>query len=45
MARRANTGTCVDFEQYGAHMKAQEEQRAAASTSAAAGHGSPFFTL
>ncbi|MCI46819.1 hypothetical protein A2U01_0068060, partial [Trifolium medium] len=33
-------------EQYGAHMKAQEEQRAAASASvvAAASHGSPIFT-
>ncbi|MCI61132.1 hypothetical protein A2U01_0082388, partial [Trifolium medium] len=29
---------------YGAHMRAQEEQRAAASASAAAGHGSPIFT-
>ncbi|MCI45337.1 hypothetical protein A2U01_0066576, partial [Trifolium medium] len=36
----------VFYEQYGAHMKAQEEQRAAASASdAAASHGSPLFTL
>ncbi|MCI79388.1 hypothetical protein A2U01_0100659, partial [Trifolium medium] len=35
----------VFYEQYGAHMKAQGEQGAAASASAAAGHGSPFFTL
>ncbi|MCI35792.1 hypothetical protein A2U01_0057013, partial [Trifolium medium] len=35
----------VFYEQYGAHMKAQEEQGAAASASAGAGHGSPFFTL
>ncbi|MCI89330.1 hypothetical protein A2U01_0110618, partial [Trifolium medium] len=32
----------VFYEQYGAHMRAQKEQRAAASASAAAGHGSPI---
>ncbi|MCI87323.1 hypothetical protein A2U01_0108605, partial [Trifolium medium] len=36
----------VFYEQYGAHTRAQEEQRAAASASAATPtHGSPFFTL
>ncbi|MCI89808.1 hypothetical protein A2U01_0111097, partial [Trifolium medium] len=35
----------VFYEQYGAYMRAQEEQRAAASAStAAARHGSPMFT-
>ncbi|MCI96703.1 hypothetical protein A2U01_0118003 [Trifolium medium] len=35
----------VFYEQYGAHMRAQEEQRAPASASAAAAsHGSPIFT-
>ncbi|MCI38495.1 hypothetical protein A2U01_0059723, partial [Trifolium medium] len=36
----------VFYEQYGANMRAQEEQRAAASASAAAAsQGSPIFTL
>ncbi|MCI55382.1 hypothetical protein A2U01_0076632, partial [Trifolium medium] len=34
----------VFYEQYGAHMRAQDEQRAAASASAAAGGVSPVFT-
>ncbi|MCI35152.1 hypothetical protein A2U01_0056373, partial [Trifolium medium] len=33
----------VFYEQYGAHMRAQEEQRAAASASTV-GHGSTMFT-
>ncbi|MCI58791.1 hypothetical protein A2U01_0080046, partial [Trifolium medium] len=40
-----NLNEAVFYEQYGAHMRAQEEQGAVASASAAAGHGSPFFTL
>ncbi|MCI85975.1 hypothetical protein A2U01_0107254, partial [Trifolium medium] len=34
----------VFYEQYGAHMRAQEEQRAAASASTPADHGEPMFT-
>ncbi|MCI53335.1 hypothetical protein A2U01_0074581, partial [Trifolium medium] len=39
-----DSNEAVFYEQYGAHMRAQEEQRAAASASAAASHGSPIFT-
>ncbi|MCI46272.1 hypothetical protein A2U01_0067512, partial [Trifolium medium] len=41
-----NRNEAVFYEQYEAHMKAQEEQRAAASAStAAAGRVSPMFTF
>ncbi|MCI48332.1 hypothetical protein A2U01_0069575, partial [Trifolium medium] len=40
-----NRNEALFYEQYEAHMKAQEEQRAAASASAAAtSHGAPIFT-
>ncbi|MCI90426.1 hypothetical protein A2U01_0111718, partial [Trifolium medium] len=35
----------VFYEQYGAHMRAQEEGRAAATASAAANAGTPEFTF
>ncbi|MCI84085.1 hypothetical protein A2U01_0105361 [Trifolium medium] len=39
-----NRNEAVFYEQYESHMKAQEEQRVAASASAAASAGSPIFT-
>ncbi|MCI92080.1 hypothetical protein A2U01_0113376, partial [Trifolium medium] len=40
-----NRNEAIFYEQYEAHMKAQEEQRAAGASASAAGAFSPEFTL
>ncbi|MCI41333.1 hypothetical protein A2U01_0062566, partial [Trifolium medium] len=40
-----NRNEAVFYEQYEAHMKAQEEQRVAAASAAATSAGSPVFTF